>query len=369
MKAADKQLLTAIQNGNLIAAKAAIAKGANPSIIVKERGKITNTAISMACVNQSPDVVEYLIEQGADINQADSRGQTPLMKSLLMGNKDACFKLLLSHGADVTVRNTFGDTIFDVVEKKGYSELLAILLEKHARPELATEEEKSKVVAEAEIAQVPAEILESVEPQEALKTSDTSEESVSGKDEQLIPVAETSDVEKTTVEEVGKTLFDVPAEAANDEINLAEVEKEVSAEVEPSIENVGPVAEEQPEPEPEAKEVDQVIADEQPDVAKEEDQIQPEAEVSKEFLKTVSWQAQGIRIAPASYKGPLPKKVEEEHVPHEPIDPNKALIPKSKKNKVRKFFRSFFELFMLRRNRKPMAVRNKKKEDENPPEI
>lgn len=346
MKAADKRLLEAVQNGNLVEAKAAISKGANPAIIVKERGKIINTALSMACVNQSVDVAEYLISQGADINLADSRGQTPMMKSLLMAKKDGCFRLLLEKGADVAAKNVSGENIFDIVEKKGNSELLTLLLEKHERPS------KEMPIAEAAEKEMPTAEAEAAVPVDA-----TNHETITASDSEA---------------EVVEAVVEVSGEKAVEE-QMPEVDEIVLAEEkQPAPETVDAESiSENPELETAAEEdaaEDTAQATEQTEKSTPEEN-RDEHEVSastKEFLRTVSWQASGIRIYPASISGALPVEPKVEDVPHEPVEADNSLAPKPK-NKVRRFFRSFFELFMFRKKNKAMAVRNKKKEGEGHP--
>ena len=55
-----------------------------------------NTALSIAVINAKYDVVELLIEKGADINKENNKGDTPLMHAIIFEDYDMV-ELLLEH--------------------------------------------------------------------------------------------------------------------------------------------------------------------------------------------------------------------------------------------------------------------------------
>ena len=76
-----------------------------------------NTPLCIAASNNHIDIVEYLINHGADINGLGYRNETPLMKAAMKGNIEIV-KLLLSSGANPKIRNIDGKTAYDVATDK-----------------------------------------------------------------------------------------------------------------------------------------------------------------------------------------------------------------------------------------------------------
>jgi ankyrin repeat protein len=79
--------------------------------------------------------VKILLEKGADVNEKDEYGDTPLM--IAACNLDTkTVKLLLENGADVNSQDKYGDTALSIIIKKSYikekeTKDLARLLVKH----------------------------------------------------------------------------------------------------------------------------------------------------------------------------------------------------------------------------------------------
>lgn len=73
--------------------------------VIEERDIQGLSALHCAVMSNAPDIVEYLLKQGANINSRDNWGNTPLIRANL--NMDM-IKLLLDHGADYTLANNSG---------------------------------------------------------------------------------------------------------------------------------------------------------------------------------------------------------------------------------------------------------------------
>jgi ankyrin repeat protein len=77
-------------------------------------------------------VVRYLLEHGADPNQAAINGATPLMQAVRNFNVESV-KALIAHGADVNARGTHGQTALLDAVGYGFSDIVTVLLDHGAQ--------------------------------------------------------------------------------------------------------------------------------------------------------------------------------------------------------------------------------------------
>lgn len=68
-------------------------------------------------------MVEFLVEQGADVNRGDNEGWTPLHATASCGFKYIA-KYLIEKGADVAAVNNDGELALDIAECQGMTDLL-----------------------------------------------------------------------------------------------------------------------------------------------------------------------------------------------------------------------------------------------------
>jgi ankyrin repeat protein len=105
------RLSYAIQGGNLEMVKESIADGVNidkiGSMPLKE-----NNPVRLAQSMQEEDIVEYLVKNGADVNYADSDGNTQLMYYAFNTRIEMC-ELLLKRGARIGETNKDGLTALE----------------------------------------------------------------------------------------------------------------------------------------------------------------------------------------------------------------------------------------------------------------
>ncbi|XP_023563747.1 protein phosphatase 1 regulatory subunit 12C [Octodon degus] len=78
---------------------------------------------SGACIDENLEVVRFLVEQGATVNQADNEGWTPLHVAASCGYLDIA-RYLLSHGANIAAVNSDGDLPLDLAESDAVEGLL-----------------------------------------------------------------------------------------------------------------------------------------------------------------------------------------------------------------------------------------------------
>lgn len=89
------------------------------------------TPLILAVYNNSPEVVDFLLENGADVNAQDAAGNTALMGVCFKGYKDLA-KKLIGAGADVNQVNVNGANALTFAATFGQLEIARLLLEKGA---------------------------------------------------------------------------------------------------------------------------------------------------------------------------------------------------------------------------------------------
>jgi len=80
------------------------------------------TALMYAARNGHSDYIENLYKMGADLNFKNKEGFTPLMEAVIYGNFNSVQKLV-ELGADITVEDNEGKTAIDLAEDKGYKNI------------------------------------------------------------------------------------------------------------------------------------------------------------------------------------------------------------------------------------------------------
>jgi ankyrin repeat protein len=120
------EFVKAAQNGDLNEVKRLFAL--NPSII-NEKDREKDTAIMKACRDcNAVNVVAFLLENGANINDRDTIDQTPLIIAAFNGCKDIV-KMLLDAGADIGHRNDQGENALISAAQEGNIDVVKVLLE------------------------------------------------------------------------------------------------------------------------------------------------------------------------------------------------------------------------------------------------
>jgi len=95
-----------------------VQSGANPNMVMG-----SSTPLTMAADYDCPEIIEVLVNNGADIELKDSLGETPLTAAVIKGNKSSVAKLI-SLGADVNSANNNGDTPLSLASSKQIMNML-----------------------------------------------------------------------------------------------------------------------------------------------------------------------------------------------------------------------------------------------------
>ena len=124
----DEDLLLAAYEGNIEAAKEAIATGAD----VNAKDWMTGgTPLDTAAWEGHKEIVELLIDNGADVNAKSDFGYTPLRHAAARGHKEIV-ELLIANGADVNAKTGSGLTPLDTAAMQGHKEIVELLIAKGA---------------------------------------------------------------------------------------------------------------------------------------------------------------------------------------------------------------------------------------------
>jgi ankyrin repeat protein len=97
------------------------------------------TPLSWAAGAGRLDLVRWLVEQGAAVDRLDTQRRTPLFHAVLGHNPEVVI-FLLDHGAAVDSPDRFGDTPLIMACAKGYGDLARLLLAHGADPEFRDQE-------------------------------------------------------------------------------------------------------------------------------------------------------------------------------------------------------------------------------------
>ncbi|MBP9780036.1 ankyrin repeat domain-containing protein [Candidatus Gracilibacteria bacterium] len=126
----DKKWQTAILYSNKEILEFLIQNGAD--INTKDDGGWTSLMI--ASFNFELDKVELLLEKGVKVNEIEQFGQTALILCLVQGElglskedeikTDKIIQLLIEYGADINIKDTHGKTALDYAKRKEHIELL-----------------------------------------------------------------------------------------------------------------------------------------------------------------------------------------------------------------------------------------------------
>lgn len=126
----DAVWFDAVKRGNLEDIKKMVAAGQN--IEAKDTASLGQTALGWAAFIGYMDIVEYLVEQGADIRATDKADVYNTLKSAVLGNNVEVVKYLynlLTDESDWDAVESDGETLFMVAAVDGRLETVKFILQ------------------------------------------------------------------------------------------------------------------------------------------------------------------------------------------------------------------------------------------------
>ena len=118
----NKCLHEAAEKGKTLLLEVALKKDARNYLA----GIGTRTPLLVACQYGHKTIVEYLLDNGCEINFRDENKWTPLHWACKNGHRDIV-QLLLSKGADYNAKSANGDTPLDMAKRQNQNETVTLI--------------------------------------------------------------------------------------------------------------------------------------------------------------------------------------------------------------------------------------------------
>jgi uncharacterized protein len=144
LREVDADLIAAARTGSTELVQTLVEKGAN----VNAKDDMGRTALMWAANNGASDMAQFLLSKGAEVNAKDPTGKTALLwttsrpfdRFILVQTLADTVQVLLTHGADAMVSDADGKTPLIWAAINGYDAIARILLAKNASPEVQDKE-------------------------------------------------------------------------------------------------------------------------------------------------------------------------------------------------------------------------------------
>ena len=118
----NSELIVASEDGDFVMMMRLLEQGAD----INQTNSAGDTPLYVASEMGNVEVVKILLEKGADINKANIDGQTPLMMAVGMGHEEVV-EALLEYGANVNAKTNEGYTAFDMLYEDVFPEIATLL--------------------------------------------------------------------------------------------------------------------------------------------------------------------------------------------------------------------------------------------------
>ncbi|XP_072282403.1 protein phosphatase 1 regulatory subunit 12C isoform X6 [Pyxicephalus adspersus] len=138
------EFLAACAGGDLLEAEEML-RGQYGKEIIDSTNADGISALHQACIDENLEVVEFLVNHGANVNQADNEGWTPLHVAASCGYMEIA-EYLLKHSANIAAVNSDGDVPLDIAEDDCMETLLRAEIEKRGIDIEAAKREEEEVM-------------------------------------------------------------------------------------------------------------------------------------------------------------------------------------------------------------------------------
>ena len=98
---------------------------------INHRNIFGQTTLHLACINDSLDIIRFLLEHSCDQNIADSVGQTPLHIASTKNNLEIAECFLTLQGTDLNAKSMSGYTALQYACKNGLTSMVELLMKYH----------------------------------------------------------------------------------------------------------------------------------------------------------------------------------------------------------------------------------------------
>jgi len=79
-------------------------------LFISKGAQVTGAALLDACFNARPEIIQLLLDSGADVSERDSKGKTVLHSVCHNGDSKEVLPLLIARGADINAKDNNGAT-------------------------------------------------------------------------------------------------------------------------------------------------------------------------------------------------------------------------------------------------------------------
>ncbi len=128
----NRKLFNAIGQGNTDAIASLLKEGADANSVIGNTTLLKSAILRDIPSNNNREIVELLIQAGADVNNVGTSGTAPLLDAAFKGYTDVV-KLLIDNGADINHVNKIDRTPLMEATIRGHTDIVRLLVEHGAR--------------------------------------------------------------------------------------------------------------------------------------------------------------------------------------------------------------------------------------------